>query len=484
MAGVSRYNTLTELGDFLNNTVPNRSIDQTVDNFLSTDTNGIEALPYQFMESVDRRIKQGSQNTNVGRKYGEKIFSRMPLLFLTPCEPLFMDEFNKKDKNVLLNALFGNTTFDNAFEMLSNEESRRFYSADFNYEEYYRTLNIMLACVATYLGIQDEKIFINGTSTSIIDVDWTNELNNDFKTFFSSAENLIFYMDGFTSMSESFSNTTTESSLAGMINQTSDQIREIQFLFGSGNVASTLAEAVGSASKTIGSGLSSIAQGLAGGIIGSVTENLPSMMSDGGKVIFPKIWGDSSFDRSYQIDFKFRSPDHDSLSIFLNVLKPYCKLLSLVLPRALTDNKDPNFYRSPFLVKANAKGLFSIDMGIISSLSVTKGAECMWNDDGLPTQIDASITIEDLYQAALHTDSYDNNPIKNQYGLTNIVNNTAYQDFLANMAGINIAKMEMGRKTAMYLMLTRNYAATSLSRTGNILSQSISRQIGRLWRTI
>ena len=108
-------------------------------------------------------------------------------------------------------------------------------------------------------------------------------------------------------------------------------------------------------------------------------------MLKGGKIVFPKIWSNSSFDRSYQLDIKLRSPDHDNLSIFLNVLKPYCKLLALTLPRAMdtaeTASKgffkqgisDPNSFRAPFLVKAAVKGMFSIDMGIITSLSATKG---------------------------------------------------------------------------------------------------------------
>ena len=68
--------------------------DATIRRIMSTKTNGIEGLPYQFPASVDRRLT----GTNVGRKYAEKIFSRQPLLFLTPCEPKFMADFNNNDR--------------------------------------------------------------------------------------------------------------------------------------------------------------------------------------------------------------------------------------------------------------------------------------------------------------------------------------------------------------------------------------------------
>lgn len=104
------------------------------------------------------------------------------------------------------------------------------------------------------------------------------------------------------------------------------------------------------------------------------------------------------------------------------------------------DSKTPNGYTTPFLVKAYCKGMFNIDMGIITDLSVTRGGECQWNDDGLPTQIDVSITIEDLYSNIFMTDS--------KFSLA-VVQNTAMQDFLANLAGLNLAETEFARSIKM-----------------------------------
>lgn len=215
-------------------------IDQTVSKIMSTRTNGIEGLPYQFMESVDRRVF----STGVGRKYGERIFSRLPLLFLTPCEPLFMDEFNKTERNTVLSNLIGNLS-----DLDSINSSGRYYTVDFNYVEYYKYLNTMLSCLSVYLeyngdSLYNTKIRIGDQEEKKIGtIDWSKELNDDFKTFFSAQENVVFYLDGLTSISESFGNDTTESSLASQINGFSDTAKEIRFLFGSkGNAAAEIAK--------------------------------------------------------------------------------------------------------------------------------------------------------------------------------------------------------------------------------------------------
>ena len=137
MAEIGNYITDDELEEYIKGTDSNdlENISQSVVKIMSTQTRGIEGLPYQFSENVDRRIL----NTDVGRKYGEKIFGRLPLLFLTPCEPLFMDDFDKSSKNAAVEALVGNT--GNISDLING--SGRYYSVDFNYAEYYQYLNIL-----------------------------------------------------------------------------------------------------------------------------------------------------------------------------------------------------------------------------------------------------------------------------------------------------------------------------------------------------
>ena len=428
---------------------------------------GIEAMPYQFLENVDRRIT----GTEMGRKYTEKIVSRIPLLFLTPCKPLFMDDFSDSDRQIAIDAAL-NGGAGNTLGLI--EGKGRYYSAEFDYATYFKYVNVMLSAVSAFLGIYDQELIINGNKRKIGTMAWQDELNPSFKTFFSASENLVFYLDGLSSVSESFSNETTESSLASQINGFTDTTNEIRFLFGEkGGLAGALAEGATEITSSITSSLSKVIGSLGGGIVQSLADKGVNTVLNGGKIVFPEIWSDSSADRSFSIDIKLRSPDHDSLSIFLNVLKPYCKILALCLPRLMDDN--PNGYRSPFLVKAYCKGLFNIDLGMITGLNVTKGAECCWNDDGLPTQIDISMDIKDLYSSiAMSGDDK----------VKNIVSNTSYMDFLANMAGLNIGQMEIGRRIKMYYYLTKTNVATIPSKLYTRFDQAISRVMGNLYEIL
>lgn len=428
---------------------------------------GIEAMPYQFLENVDRRIT----GTEMGRKYTEKIVSRIPLLFLTPCKPLFMDDFSDSDRQIAIDAAL-NGGAGNTLGLI--EGKGRYYSAEFDYATYFKYVNVMLSAVSAFLGIYDQELIINGNRRKIGTMAWQDELNPSFKSFFSASENLVFYLDGLSSVSESFSNETTESSLASQINGFTDTTNEIRFLFGEkGGLAGALAEGATEITSSITSSLSKVIGSLGGGIVQSLADKGVNTVLNGGKIVFPEIWSDSSADRSFSIDIKLRSPDHDSLSIFLNVLKPYCKILALCLPRLMDDN--PNGYRSPFLVKAYCKGLFNIDLGMITGLNVTKGAECCWNDDGLPTQIDISMDIKDLYSSiAMSGDDK----------VKNIVSNTSYMDFLANMAGLNIGQMEIGRRIKMYYYLTKTNVATIPSKLYTRFDQAISRVMGNLYEIL
>ncbi len=458
-------------------------------NMMTTTMNGIEGLPYQFLPTVDTRLNSTGRSTTdsmVGRKYAEKIMGRLPLLFLTPGKPQALADFSKADRASVINMLIDQSLDED----LINGEGR-YYNISFAYDEYFRYLNCMLSATAAFLGVFEQEIPINGKMVKIGTYDWSNELNSDFKTFFSAKENLIFYLDNFSSVSESFTNETTESSIASQINGVSDTANEINFLLaGNSGVLGKIADNVSDAVTSVTSALSDTLGKLGGGIIGSLADTGINTLVNGGKIVFPQIWSNSSYSRSYSLDIKLRSPDHDSLSIFLNIIKPYCKILALTLPRVMQheDHYNTNGYMSPFLVKAFSKGMFNIDMGIISSLSVTKGAECQWNDDGLPTQIDISIDITDLY-SSLAMSGFEStgmllgNPFKASKQIMKIVNNTAYMDFLANLAGLNVGTMAVGRRIKMYKYLTQSAITQFPSRKFTQFDQAISNLMGSLYET-
>lgn len=444
----------------------------------------IEGLPYQFNKIVDPRI----EGTVIGRKYAEKIYSRMPLVFLTPCDRMFMDDFNEKDRSNVLNFLISENVEGFSEDLL--KDKGKYFSVKYNYNEYYNYLNPMLTAMATFLGLGNVEISIGGEKPEQLGrKDWSKEANKAFDNYFSAKENLVFYADSLNNISESFGNDTMESSLAGTINGFSDTAKELRFLINKG-VAGTLTENATEAVSSITNSLSSITSKLGGGLVGSVTKNGINTVVNGGKILFPKLWADSSHSTSYSINFKFRSPDNDNLSIFMNILKPYAKLLALVMPK-MEDSKsagyDPNGYNSPHLVKATCPGFFHIDMGLITSMSVSKGEEGQWNDDGLPTVLDVSIEIEDLYNSVLYMSGYKSNTLNVFHVLTDplkFISNTAYMDFLANTCGVNIHTPHFERMLSIVQSLIENSATTIPSRISTSFDQAITNLIGKAYRKI
>ena len=74
---VENYLTDEQLTDYIkgNNIT---DVNYTVSKMMTTNTNCIEGLPYQFMDTVDRRIpntKGWTTGAGVGRKYGERLIA-------------------------------------------------------------------------------------------------------------------------------------------------------------------------------------------------------------------------------------------------------------------------------------------------------------------------------------------------------------------------------------------------------------------------
>ena len=459
---------------------------------------GIFGMPFQFLGSVDIRIPEmegdyseneslvSNDNFRVGSIFAEKIVARMPLLFLIPCRQKFMDGYNNHDRTIILNSLISGEGSPDIFGML--DKSGRYYSTEFAVDEYYNHVNSMCKELAIIMGVGDKTLPVSGWlgNKKVKDIDWRTLTNESFANSFYSGQATVFYVDGADNLSESFTNNTTESSLASMINGFSDQAKEIKFLLGSDSVLGSMVEGVKNGIAGLGSGLSGAIEGLFGGMLGDIANTGVSTVINGGKLLFPKIWSDSSFDRSYNFEIKLRSPDHDPLSIFLNIWVPYIHLLCMVLPEGMDNGDiiDPNGYMTPFLCKAYMKGMFNIDMGIITNMSVSRGATAQWNDDGMPTQLDISITIEDLYSGLALTARENSNDFNSIGRVASIVGNTAMLDYLTNLAGINLGETEAGRRTRLYLAMVGNDLLSVPGRKWASLDNGLNNLISGLYRSL
>lgn len=264
---------------------------------------------------------------------------------------------------------------------------------------------------------------------------------NDLEKALYYGNAIAFYINSDSSFQDSFTNETTESSLSSTINALSDKAREIQFLLG------TASSAVGEAFDKVDGTLSdiktqinNIVESVAGGnsIFTTIANSVKTIVS-GGRMLFPQIWSNSTFSKSYNISIKLTTPSTDRISWWLNIYVPLCHLMALVLPRS----EYVNSYTTPFLVKAFYKGMFNIDMGIITEMSFNKGKEGSWTKDGLPTVVDVTFTIQDLYSAMGMTSTE-----KMFKGLT--LQNVAEMDYVANLCGININEPDVFRMVNLW----------------------------------
>lgn len=407
---------------------------------------GVLGLPYQFLPNTDPRLVDSAKTSAqaIGYEYADKIVTKIPLLFISPGKASFMTRFGKKHKENVLQRLldFGfGISKEEGSGVLNDlfDKAGRYYTFEYDTKEYYSIVNPMCRIAARYLGIQD--VVINGTK--IDNLNWQDFTKSGIRGIgdFGSFLSIPFYLNSETSISESMSNSTTQSMIASTVNSVSDMARELRFLLGKDSGIDALKNDADVA-KNI-SNVQDMIGNLLGGnnFLGALAGHLTTVAA-GGKMMFPEIWSDSSFARSYSCEFKFISPDPSPLSIYLNLLVPLFHLMALVGPRSVKDN--PNGYVNPFLVRACYKGFFNIDTGIITDMSVTKGAECQWTPEGIPTSMDVTISIKDLYSnmALTPTDATD--------WKYDTMNNTALMDYIANLCGINVFKPEIARTLDMW----------------------------------
>lgn len=464
-----------------------------VDNFKMGSMTGVFGAPYQFLPTVDTRLDvngkmsgdytlRPNRLSRFGRKYSEKIIQRMPIMYMSPGEPRFMPQVTQPETRssfisgliTLFSELGGNTGLGkagSALEILTKEYQGKYYYIDLAYDEYYKYVTPMCRTAAYMLGIQDKEYYgeklknfpwylntnDSGNMTSTgegndedngkygvgSNTDIPAAIGNFWKSLGSGnwsyyRRAVPFYIESDAQISDSFTNDTTESQLAGMANGLSDQARELQFILGS--TASEIGWQFDEMKDSTQEFINKIQNKLQSGghnIFSNIVETL-STVGMGGRLVFPEIWSDSKFGKSYSVTMKFATPDKDPFSWYLNIGVPLLHCLGFVLPRQYGKHG----YSAPFLVRAYYKGFFNVDMGIVTSMSINKGKECGWTRDGLPTYVEVNMEIKDLYQEMSMT--------SNEHIKYNLMSNTAELDYIANMCGVNINAPDFEKWIGMY----------------------------------
>lgn len=186
-------------------------------------------------------------------------------------------------------------------------------------------------------------------------------------------------------ITESYSNATGPSALAEQLNQKSQQARELRVSYAEGNV-----DPMG------------VVQGILSGAKAVLTNTL-DMVHLGGMASFagrafvdiPEHWtshtANTGTDQSYKISLV--TPYNNEISQMLYIYIPLCMLMAGTMPLATGKQS----YGSPFICQLYDRGRSITRLGIISSLSITRGTTNLaWHKDGNPLGVDVTFTVKDL----------------------------------------------------------------------------------------
>lgn len=502
--------------------------DSMQDIFLSKRAYGV---PYQFRDSIDMRKGDNDSDNILGIGYREAM-SQFPMICFVPGKPSFLPDLNDEEKKTYLEGFADgilNPLGANKFQAVLNSDQvdMKFFSFEADYTAYIRYVNTLCWLFAIYLGIGDAEVpgesseSLIGNAISSIDSGYnkskfrhyhyakytlanyfaardtkggkTQEVD-DFDTdkiyktspaddsvpyderaanplqVISELGNLDryyteFYINPNISYSETFQNSTKPSMLAGMVQGASEFSKEIAFLFSAG-----AAQNLGDSQKALGEGLKSLGAGLTGGtgIIQRMLSGVSTIIS-GANLIFPEIWMDSSFSRSFNIEITLKTPYGNPESIFTDILVPMAHWICLAAPRQASINT----YGAPFLIKFHIPGFCSVDMGIVESLTITKGGDgSAWSVDGLPLEVQLSINIKDLY-SALSISRVNGISFVDAY---NTLWNTSYLDYIAIQSGLDMRQTFHKHIAELVVALSENGAADTFS--GQRLKEEVMQKLG------
>lgn len=215
---------------------------------------------------------------------------------------------------------------------------------------------------------------------------------------------ISFRVDSDGHVGESFSNTVGQSDIASKFNSMSGSSRSTAFNFAGGNVSG----------DTLVGGMVQSVLGAAADAVRGVRDGLQlsGLAALGGAafVDIPEHWQSSTANLpSMSYSFTLTSPYGNKISQLTNIYIPLAMILACALP--LSTGKQS--YTSPFLIELYDRGRAQTRLGIIDSLSISRGTSNLsFNNVGEPMAIDVSFTVKDL-STVMHM------PIVQGFSLTN-----------------------------------------------------------------
>lgn len=469
-------------------------------------------MPYQFLASTDIRPDGG----NLGRVFANNILAESPILSILPCKPNYLPSLSTEEKNKVVTAFFdiaGEFTTE-AIKTAALKDidkiQTRYFSCDVDHTEYMKYVNLLCRASAVFMGIGAN--LVPGTETAYQDFDWalyrmsnmfdnssiagttitggainaetaTNIANRAADALANASDTVLsaisteqyyisFYVTPATSYSESFSNRTEQSAFENLINKGEGMMKELAFLLGSNAIdSSVLTSSANNMTDEMKKELSRFNLTKGDNVISRLLTDTQTIIS-GSNIIFPEIYHDSEFSRSYRAEVKLVSPYGNKESIFLNIIVPMMHILGLALPKQTSVNS----YASPTLIKAHINKWFSCEMGIIDSLDIQKGGDGAWSVDGFPTEVTISIGFKDLYSALSMSKTDD---ITSAYMFTQ---NEALIEYLSVVCGLDLKKSEYKLKMDLVKAIVSKMPSDVIDYSAEKIRESAARKAMNMFR--
>lgn len=284
--------------------------------------------------------------------------------------------------------------------------------------------------------------------------------------------NTILYNSGPIESSESVSNSVKSSFLESALNlPMSEMMKDMSFLLNAPVRSSESLQLF----KDKTSGLSSV-MNFALGVIGlnGVGGALTKLVSN---IKIPKVFGDSSYSKQYNIRLKLAAPSADRLSRFKYVIMPLMRLLPYCVPRQY--GFYPDAIISPFLTQIYAKGLIACELGMVTAFQIERNVETA-GLDGVPTEIDVTFTVTELnpffsipFDPLSSTANYDGYLMSGAIGFISTLTGTPL--YRGDSASVIKAKTEWGKGLIGQMMHSPTaYSAQIQSGIGQFIYQTLS----------
>lgn len=438
----------------------------------------VHGMPFQFTHYTDRRghsealygaatysitsaKKSDSGADFYGRVFAKEIVSNMPIVVVVPGTPEFMtnvksglfgssatDTSEAKKWSSLWSDLTSDE-FDSVFEKMVNDsdgEAYQYFSMTVDTTGYFQYVNALCRTTAKMMGLGNVKF----RGKACTEFDW-EEYNTAADQDYSMFEEAIgadggvsFAFDPLSSITDSLSNSTTESQFASMLNSISSKAKELSFLTGTVDFGTSLFN-----QSDYEGAVASLSSGFGSSITNPISKVVSFLNNSahGFNVRFPEIWSDTQSSKSYDIDMKFITPYNTPFCKWRYVLVPFLHWFALAAPHS---DKTVSNYSRPYLIRAFSKGYFNVEMGMVKELSWKRfGDGDMISEDGVPTEIDVSVSFEDLYQSIAVSKLSGSVTMSMEHTAT-FFNNTGLMDLIGTLSGVNMNKISLTERIELY----------------------------------